>query len=354
MPDICSKILGLWAALLLEDERTVRRGFGKMKTARFRLTTLTPVHVGAGAKYGPLEYYIRDNRLCRVDFYRLCSDPGFTKYRDRIIKSALEMRKERIDQLAPDLAERFQLYSIDQAGLSGEYPDVSEHIKTGMRPYIPGSSLKGSILTALVYDYFKNNKGELDTLRREMYSGRGRRFRIGRKIIENTIGSLTGSDAGTGDGKRGFARWIRISDPETVPIEKLFAGKVIVCPSRQSGPRIAMEMLKPGTDFEYEIEPFGDIDLNGLIAKVDEFYRLVLREENGWRKRQGLSLLGFGEGGDGSALVRVGTGSSKLATSLLLLLDEAHPKTRKLVIPGLPPAVQEKSPMGWARLQRVG
>jgi len=317
--------------------------------SKIKLESLTPIHIGSGSKYGPLEYYIKNNKLVRVDFYRICSDPSFKKYNERVIRAALDNRKEFISNLVPDLAESHTLYSLDSKLGSIEGLEIREQIKTNLRPYIPGSSLKGSILTAMAYDYFKSHQEELEKLikrfteiRHEQNVRRKRKeiAALGRYIIETTIDGSAGNNKGgrgSAQSEKGFARWLRISDPIPAPIESLFAGKISTYPR---GPPIAMEMLKPGVTFEYEFEPIENIDLDKMLGKVNAFYSQVLKKENEWRGRLGLRKLEFGGNG---TLIRVGMGSSKVATSLMLLLNEGEPRTRKLVEP-------EKQPMGWASL----
>jgi len=321
-----------------------------MKSLKLKLEALTPIHVGSGAKYDPLEYYIKNNKLVRIDFYKICSDPAFRKYNDRVIRAAFESKKEFISILAPELAELYPLYSIDSRLAEGL--EIREHIKTNLKPYIPGSSLKGSILTAMAYDYFKSHQRDLDIIKRGFGKARYEHDKrekrkaisdLGKFIMEKTVENFTETDrSGFANSQRGkgFTRWLRISDPNPAPIESLVAGKVFTYPG---GPCISMEMLKPGTALEYEFEPIARINLDEMLGKVNAFYSEVFKKENEWRARLGLGKLEFGSN---RTLIRVGMGSSKVATSLMLLMNEIGPRTRKLVGP-------EKQPMGWASLCRM-
>ncbi len=175
------------------------------------LTTLSPLHIGTGNMLEPFEYYIENQNIFVLDL-DACSrallddDPDnidrFSNWvdgtSDKIAKAdreAREARRSRNRKLSMDknqliarlrsefnivdfarnilgkkeLAEHFikdQKYHRYQAFMPNRPRNVvqlKEMIKTNNVPYIPGSSIKGSIRTALAYKAIRElDKGEAD------------------------------------------------------------------------------------------------------------------------------------------------------------------------------------------------
>ncbi len=311
--------------------------------SKITLKVLTPIHIGSGMNYNNLEYFINGNKLSRVDVYRVYADPGFRQYRDVIINAALNAKgnsMKGIYEIAPRLAEQNILYELKTRGGVTGRSEIREHIKTNLMPYIPASSLKGSVLTALAYSYYRSNPDALDSV---LQMAKGSNYDK-KKASENVLSETIKSVAGSIQKNPRFANWLRISDPEPAQLDKLFVGSISTYPS---GPPVFAEMIAPGTafDFEFEVSPDQErrgVGLDEILKRANAFYSEVLLQENAWRKNHSLSPLDFsGEG----TLVRIGTGSSKIATSLALLTGSRQPKTRKLVDP-------DRQSMGWASLCR--
>jgi CRISPR type III-A-associated RAMP protein Csm5 len=298
---------------------------------RLVLETLTPVHIWSGTNYGPSDYYVDGEELIRVDFYGLVGDREFQRYKEKVIWAL--NRRASIHGAAPSLAERHVLYRLRNKGVF-ENKTVREFIKTSGRPYIPGSSLKGAILTALIWDHVKTRSGlvtERDFANERVMERKNREI-IGSVLREVGKGDPAGRD------KPQFNRWIGVTDSELAGMEDLMAVKVGVYPS---GPTIFAEVLREGVSLRVELDSLSGVDLNKVLDKVDIFYREVLNKENEWRRKNGLGELKFSKEG---RLVRIGSGSSQLATSIRSLFRLREPRTRKVVEP-------EKISMGWAVLR---
>ncbi|MGC8937248.1 MAG: type III-A CRISPR-associated RAMP protein Csm5 [Candidatus Methanomethylicaceae archaeon] len=297
---------------------------------RLTMETLTPVHIWSGSTYGPSDYYVEGGMLTRIDFYRLVGESEFSRYRDRIMEAL--RRRDSIRKVAPALAERHILYNVKNTGVV-EGKLIREYIKTAGRPYVPGSSLKGAILTALVWDHVKSGKFAISDW--EFRAREKETEKRSKELIRRVLQEFGRS--GQRDMDPLFNRWIRIADSEPARIEDLLAAKVTVYPN---GPPIYEEVLRAGASLHFEFESISGADLEGILKKTDEFYRTVLSRENEWRKDKGLRELRLPENG---TLVRIGSGSSQLATSVRIIKPNG-PRTRKLV-------EQEKISMGWAVLR---
>lgn len=296
------------------------------KNSSYIIEALTPIHIGNGKTYPPFEHFTSGGKLVRLDFYRLCEDPAFIAMRDQITKAMLE--RVPLFKIAPDLAKKYPLYEVDNLEVE-EKAEVKEFIKTRGKPYIPGSSVKGAILTAMLFKKIKEGELEIE--------GAGNPKKIGSDIV-NRLTKILGGEFGN--------RWLRVTDSSCFEASKqLAAGKVSVFPK---GPTIYMEFLKPGASANLEIHQVSSIEVEDALQAADELYREVLERENLWLKQNDLEPLKF----DGNGyLLRLGSGSSRLATSISILTEREirhlsgpelrPPKTRK-VVDGL------KKTMGWA------
>lgn len=139
---------------------------------KFKLETITSVNIGSGDIFSPYSDYIYDN--------------GYVYYidHDLLIKELWkkENSEELIDQFVQvvnnqakgNLQERFNLKNfLVEANLNYRKfvlqkiavdavirEEIQLNIKTGIQPYIPGSSLKGAIRTSLIcYLYSGEEKG---------------------------------------------------------------------------------------------------------------------------------------------------------------------------------------------------
>jgi CRISPR-associated protein Csm5 len=122
---------------------------------------VTPVHIGSGEDWVKSDYTIRDGRLCRFDpasvllrmdpvrrrEFERAVDRGDLQGADRIVKNA-------VGEL--DIIETIPLgpTSRDELGKAQTDPrrwgEVKPFVRTNGRPFVPGSSIKGAIRTALL------------------------------------------------------------------------------------------------------------------------------------------------------------------------------------------------------------
>lgn len=121
---------------------------------KFRLRTISPVHIGTGEEFvSDLDYTISGDDTILLDSNKLCSrfvnDPNFLNaitdnsvgvYLHSLNVDPEEFAIERIEGKADGKTLRKQISTV-----SGQ-------------PYIPGSSIKGSIRTALFQTALKNNE----------------------------------------------------------------------------------------------------------------------------------------------------------------------------------------------------
>jgi CRISPR-associated protein Csm5 len=140
-----------------------------MTTYHFKAQALTPIHIGCGCEIEPTEFLIKDEKLVQFNAARVIENlpskekERFIAFTDRAdLKEIQNFLRHHLD------VERHGISTIDTAaGFRSEYAvkasNPNNQFRVDMMPrnphtgqvYIPGSSIKGAIRTAVV-DYFTN------------------------------------------------------------------------------------------------------------------------------------------------------------------------------------------------------
>ena len=128
------------------------------------LTPLTPIHIGNGALIEPLEYVIFDRKVHHFtlnDLLLALPKEAQAQLVARTAESIPATRTFVIDHAeaaqgvarwqADIAAAAHDLYQARLAGGEG-HPEIRAQIRTRDRLYLPASSLKGAVRTALLYD----------------------------------------------------------------------------------------------------------------------------------------------------------------------------------------------------------
>lgn len=145
----------------------------------FNLKTLTPVHIGSGDILSPYGDYIKENNsIYYLDYKKIETYLQELDNQEKIIDEFVEIIKM---QAAGNMSDRYNLKSFfnnhslllkdfsrleikTKANIKNE--EIYQIIKTSNRPFIPGSSIKGVIRTALLYVYFKENGYDLKQMKK--------------------------------------------------------------------------------------------------------------------------------------------------------------------------------------------
>jgi len=138
---------------------------------RITLKALSPVHIGTGIEYSPLEFVLNTDKGNKDWLWRI--DPS------RFLSSLSEERREQFAAAAGNKdfsLERFaqgmdlrpmRRYIVRDFTGRSSIPAVRECIKTADRAYIPGSSLKGAFRTALLWSVAKDDERFVSAIREE-------------------------------------------------------------------------------------------------------------------------------------------------------------------------------------------
>jgi hypothetical protein len=337
-----------------------------------KLKVLSPIHIGSGEKLNKLDYYLDSGSFCRVDMDGLFQDPGFADVRARFLKAA--PGGQPIDSILgrDGLHRQHVLYRIPIhiSARNRHETEVSTFIKSAGRVYIPGSSVKGAILSALCWHVLKEKGPESAKrvlLGYDAPDRQGRNRHFFDDPLEVTLKSVGGRAANT-LGK--FTHWLDVSDSDfKAPGDCL---ELTFAESRREQPRtpypgarlqhggaipILLEAVKPGVEFTFVLKQDRDFSMTAaeLLQVVNEFYQQVAKNDKLVLPDVGLRLPQTG-------LLRVGSACGFFATSLLLTarkhgLEERYLQSlstprRRVTAPRSRKRIGQLA-IGWAQVEMV-
>ena len=181
---------------------------------KYQLETLTPVHIGSGETLNQIDGYYTDGRWYRIDLDRVLKHPNADI---NVLTSEMSGRGFRWG----DYLSRRNMDPVELAAYSLSCPqspedvEIREAIKTVENcPYIPGTTLKGAIRTALLGeilsesdDIYQENLRRLESLIDQGPRGNPRREQPARQIESRAFGK---------DPNHDLLRALQISD--TAPL----------------------------------------------------------------------------------------------------------------------------------------
>ena len=161
--------------------KTLKNKIFEVKT--YKLKTLSPTHIGTGNKYTKYDYYIRDKKVYVISLDKFLDKfieqlpekeqetlagyiennkgiQDFVKSIQDFVKNNANMDQGFVKNNANmdfKLLENSVLYSIDLVDTSKVIHGIWEEIKHPKGLYIPASTIKGAIRTAVLYCLLKEN-----------------------------------------------------------------------------------------------------------------------------------------------------------------------------------------------------
>ncbi|MDI6697474.1 MAG: type III-A CRISPR-associated RAMP protein Csm5 [Candidatus Saccharicenans sp.] len=313
---------------------------------KIKLKILTPVHISSGVELSPSEYFIDKvtNELKVVNLNSLIRDSDFKKFEQTFVDKAASSRY--LGEIIPDhkLLNRHVLYSIPTSPdfRAANKVNLKAFIKSGGRVYIPGSSIKGAILSALLYRALLEEKERSKISSLLTSKDKSVAKRAYDDLLDRCYKNLSENPPPE---KMRFLSLFSVSDTALKkPQECLKADICHVVGARSSRPiPIMYETLRPETVFEFDLKKnrcrFSE---KQILEICDDFYKKVAHKENLQQS-------------ENPYLIRLGQGSSRYAVSFLIAAEELQiseylrrvrpPRTRKRIKDG------RDIEMGFARLE---
>ncbi|MDI6821568.1 MAG: type III-A CRISPR-associated RAMP protein Csm5 [Actinomycetota bacterium] len=197
---------------------------------RYKLEVLTPLHVGSGEKITPIEYVVKE-KLYRIDMGKLFAEESFP--RNAFItraKTGIYLGELFTDWAILPKVTRYAL-SIDIShtqDITRPSAEIQEFIKSADRPYIPGSSIKGAMRTAIAWRLLV--KGGLKSRYERAISNS-----LGRKRRKHFFSQQANRELFGSDPNHDLMRIIQIGDTQPLNMENLEVNLVRILSKQDRG-----------------------------------------------------------------------------------------------------------------------
>lgn len=349
-----------------------------METYRVLLKPISPIHIGSGESYDASEFVngqgkTKDNKRINlikrvnVSKYYLSLD----KDRQEQFLDNLEMGMFKLndfDKRIPKESVRYRVINYAK----NEPKTIIENIKTMNKAYIPGSSIKGAIKTAILY-----NKINADDINNISYSDRF--------LMKKYFSTRKGNSA-----QNNIMKYLQISDTNTSNISGLYEVRLLKALDTNRKMKyewdrnkiLFLEAIIHKLSFDIGINNNEDIirknglgdkleliELDNIKQDVYNFSQDLIEYELDFSEKYNIDFLDkfyekiYKENTPEEPLIRIGAGSGLMSTSIAMKVkdrnpsafskikkvfekayDYEFPKSRKVV-------VKTGKPLGWAKLK---
>ena len=274
----------------------------------YKITILTPTAITNGETIDSFEYWISGNFVYRLDLneilnYLIKKFPeaidkisDWVDHKEEIINQNVNiarhnfqlnifdfihkyLKKPEINQWLKQeiIKNNFIKYKIPSYLNQNYSKQISTHIKTpSNQVYIPGSTIKGIIRTSLLNDYLysifdSNDNDKINDLKKNLslISKKEKNDKNNNKLTQSFIYDFFKFRSGDYDAKNDIMKFIRVSDTNSLdPTDACEVVHPVILTRKgreQQGQLNALELLKPGTMFEFTI----DIDIDFLRNTIN-------------------------------------------------------------------------------------
>lgn len=216
---------------------------GNLEVYNLTLKTATPVFIGSGREIGKKEY-VYDSRNDSVTFFDdakfldWIADSGLAdRYEEFMLNNFKKSLKDFFERNKINIPTEYASYSVNAGGIF-ENKNINEFIKHKGLPYIPGSSIKGALRTAILVELIYQRKPSYmipsnDSL--DSIASKAETDILHKNGIQNAVSS--------------FMKGVSISDSRSLSLKNLIlASKLDVTTKGKEKPLnvVVRECLKPG------------------------------------------------------------------------------------------------------------
>ena len=190
---------------------------------KYQLKTITPVHIGTGDTLSQIDGFYHNGQWHRIDIDAVLTAIPESELNRLTI--AMGQRNFQWDRYRPtnQLSTAYTL-PCPEDPRETEIREAMKH--PSGRPMIPGSSIKGTIRTALLWDLIGDDKTNAQNHLKAQLQQRASRSWIGQKIEQQVLGK---------DPNHDLMRVVQVSDTAPIPIEALEMGVAWTVTLNQDG-----------------------------------------------------------------------------------------------------------------------
>ena len=234
---------------------------------KYQLQTLTPVHIGSGETLNQIDGCYANGRWYHIDLERVLAHPSTDLNALTSEMSQRQFRWQRyLSQRNVDPSECSD-YSL-LCPQSPETVEIREAIKAiDNRPYIPGSTLKGALRTALLGeilyaddDVYEKSQNHIDTLIDRGPRGNPRREQPARQIEQLAFGK---------DPNHDLLRALQVSDTQPLKSDALEIGLVWTVTLNRNNRLV--QKIDRGQEYKHFLQQFQAQQRLTFTLKIDDF-----------------------------------------------------------------------------------
>lgn len=203
-------------------------GVGILAVRHYRLvlTASGPIHVGNGERYGKKDYFSHNRGIAILDVPKFVSQLGEEDFKEYIcfLQSGTGDRNGNLQCFLEDrptvwaIAQKSIAYTIDSQLSKArrgvyQYHDVLQFIKDAYgKPYVPGSSVKGMLRTALLTCMVLEDRSSYRNLFDSSAARNANTKKIAGRRIEQRAFRRVGLGSSPNDATSDIMRFVSVSD----------------------------------------------------------------------------------------------------------------------------------------------
>ncbi|AEH07256.1 type III-A CRISPR-associated RAMP protein Csm5 [Methanothermococcus okinawensis] len=320
-----------------DESKTKNNGIKSTKKV-LKITTISPLNIGNGDVYSNMDYYIENGKAKIINMEELFENIKDIHKIDELTKLIKHnMNNNRMELSVKEAYESIGLY-LDEHILKevncnikmDAKIQVKKFINQNGKYYVPGSSLKGAIRTAYIFDYYDKH---IDKLVNILENKKIHDNKKGNEVVKTAIGGI----------KDDFFKYLLITDSNIIPPENFEFINTIRYNTMDAkkGKKSntipePKEVLKKNSELRVELTikdgfPKNFEDIKNMCNK---FSKTVVEFElnNKYLPQETIkfynNLLNNIKNNDNSFYLAIGSGSSYLSKTIYLLLWK-HDKGNK-------------------------
>ncbi len=295
---------------------------------KYEISVLSPLHISDGQKISKnIDFILFRNKIKVFSFDKLLSfleDEELTKIIDNNSNINIGILKTKAEKYM-DRIIKYDMYLDSNETIDD---DISQFIKIAHKsrlyPYIPGSSIKGFIRTALIYNLA--NKKSNSTIVKVLEDMKINDYKKNIELQKHT---------------KNIAECLYIGDSEPIDAKHLYVTAVKVYNTKRNIKEHA-EYIEPNAKTYIDIKEVRCSDkdlLKNWKKSCYEFTRDIIQaEKQYWEKKpEGKKILSFlekleSENKEDSPVLRIGRfcGKTSVSLSLVKYANIKSPKTRRI------------------------
>ena len=243
------------------------------KVYRMSLTTLSPIFIGSGEELNKSMYVYNNREIMIIDERKLIKELLLRKglyesFLNECYSGNLNLTNflERHLNGYKDMdIYKYKIMSYSDVKTNSKFNNINTFIKSSNgKPYIPGSSIKGAIRTAIIYGEIMNNKNKYNNIFRDIVNYRNK-YNEG-YIVDNISNHFN---------IKNIFKNIAVSDTNDINIENLcICKRYDISTHIEVGHElpIYMELLKPCLKFNFLLTLYSSFSINDLSKYFNNFY----------------------------------------------------------------------------------